>query len=501
MLAPDFKSSFAAYFLPQYLQLNDAIKQLTADMAAHDPGVFRGGGGDVRYVAERQLFFALFASKELFDYFVVCQTGTPLPDENSLSIWVRCVAPYFRGERRRFDAPDFRTRFLRSLYRRSGQPSIRSEGFGAERPRVFFHVIHPKFIRYLAPIAEKLSVPYAFLTIEHPEMFDVLAGLNLPRLHIELTAKSQAMATTEVDILGSKFNPGFFDSWIIRLNAVRRALKELKPDCVVVPEGNAAFDELVNQSAKAIGVRTVCVQQGWAPVVHPGFRNMSYDAMCVWGEKFASMLAPFNPRQRFIATGNHVISCQPQGNISDRRAIAFFLQNGAHWMTDEVWQGMLDFIIWTANSFPDREIRVREHPGVSLSREETEHLSAAANVKLMVPGRFTLNDVFSGCRVAIAINSTTILEAIAGGVVPLILDVGGFGKYFPDVAGEGAAIEVKEFAAARTALERLVADDAFCASFAGPLELEQRSLFARHGEQALKAIVAEIEGPVSGDPR
>jgi hypothetical protein len=497
MLAHDVKAAFDAFFLPQYLQLNDAIEQLTADMVARDPDVFRGGGSDIRYVAERQLFFALFANKELFDYFVACQTGAPLPDEDSLSVWVRAVAPYFRGERRQFRAPDLRTRFLRLLHRRRGQPSIRIEGAGPDRPRVLFHVIHPKFIRYLDPIVEKLSVPHAFLTIEHPEMFDVLARLDLPRVHIELTPASQAMATTQVEIWGRKFNPGFFDSWIIRLNAVRRAFKALKPDCIVVPEGNADFYELVHQSARAIGVRTICVQQGWAPVVHPGFRNMSYNTMCVWGEKFASMLAPFNPRQRFVATGNHVISCQPQGEIRDRRAIAFFLQNGAHWMTDEVWRGMLDFIIWTANRFPDREIRVREHPGIPLARDEIEYLAAAANVKLMIPGQFSLNDVFSGCRVAIAINSTTILEAIASGVVPLILDVGGFGKYYPDVAGEGAAIEVTEFAAARTALERLTGDDAFCATFAPSLEREQRSLFARHGERALEAIVAEIQSPRS----
>src|SRR5947207_8753819 len=127
MLMRDAEVSLGASFLPQYLQLNTAIEQLTADMAANDPGVFRGGGGDIRYVAERQLFFALFANRELFDYFVACRTGALLPDDASLSTWVRSVAPYFRGERRAFDAPDLRTRLLRLFYRRQGQPSIRIE--------------------------------------------------------------------------------------------------------------------------------------------------------------------------------------------------------------------------------------------------------------------------------------------------------------------------------------------------------------------------------------
>lgn len=492
--APDEMRSLQSCFLQQYLKLNEAIEQLTADMVRGDGGIFRGVGRNIRYLVERQLFFALFADKELFDYFVACQTGASLPDPDSLSVWVRLVAPYVRGERQHFEAPNLRTRILRAAHRRHGLPLVRTDGFGPDRPRVLIHVIHPKFVRYLEPIAKKLTVPYAYLSVEQPEMFDELARLDLPRVHIELTPESLAMAHFEVKVLGQKFHPAFFDSWFVRLNAVRRAFKALRPSCVVVPEGNADYYELVNQAAKTIGIRTVCVQQGWAPVVHPGFRNMHYGRMCVWGEKFVDMLAPFNPKQRFVVTGNHVLTSEPQGNVRDRAAIAFFLQNGAHWMTDEVWKGMLDLIVWAARRFPDREIRVREHPGARLARKDLDYIAATSNVKLMVPERFVLKDVFANCRVAVAINSTTILEAIASGIVPLILDVGGWGAYNPDVASNGAAVELKGFAQARTALERLADDDAYCQSFGPALDREQRSLFARYGEPALEAIVAVIEG-------
>jgi hypothetical protein len=300
------------------------------------------------------------------------------------------------------------------------------------------------------------------------------------------------MMLPEVEIIRRKFRPGLFDSWFIRFNAVRRVLRELGPDCIVLPEGNAPIYELVNQSAKAIGVRTLCVQQGWAPVVHPGFRNMSYGTMCVWGEEFARLLAPFNPKQRFVAAGNHIIFCEPQGNVGQRNAIAFFLQNGAHWLTEEAWRGMLDLIAWSARRLPRCEIRVREHPGEPLAPADEERLKAAGNVKLMSPGEFSLKDLFAGCRVAVAINSTTILEAAASGAVPLILDVSGFGPYHPNIAAEGAAVEVTNFEDARAALERLVQDDQYCASFAGPLDRARESLFAKNGKQALDAIVEEI---------
>jgi len=59
-LSDNQETSYEKFMLPQYLRLNDAIEQFTADMVAHDPQAFRGGGGDIRYVVERQLFFALF---------------------------------------------------------------------------------------------------------------------------------------------------------------------------------------------------------------------------------------------------------------------------------------------------------------------------------------------------------------------------------------------------------------------------------------------------------
>jgi hypothetical protein len=484
---------FDPFMLPRYLRLNASIEQFTSDMVTHDPKSFRNGSSDLRYVVERQLFFATFADRKMHDYFVACETQQPLPEENDLPYLGRRIAPYFRGSSPVFGEPlNWISRFLRRLYRSHGRASILTEDCGDGKPKVLFLVIHPKFVRYLLPIAGKLGVPYAFLTVEDPTMFEVLGEQGLPRVDIELTADTLAIMKPEVDIFGSKIRPDFFDSWIIKLNAVRRALKILGPACIVVPEGNAAVYELVNQGAKAIGIPTLCIQQGWAPVVHPGFRNMNYSKMCVWGPAFADMLAPYNPAQRFVATGNHVVSCQPQGNVEKRTAIAFFLQNGAHWITDAAAQGMLDLIVWAAKKFPDREIRVREHPGEPLPKSDTARLMEVANIRLMSPETYSLKDVFQNCRVAVAINSTTILEAIASGVVPLILDVGGFGPYHPNVAADGAAIEVRNFRDARIELERLVRDDRHCASFAPRLDEARRRLFARNSEQALEAIVAEI---------
>src|ERR1700691_4468572 len=87
--------AFDRFMLPAYLQLNDAIERFTADMVAHDPHAFTVGNADLRYVIERHLFFALFSDRKLYHSFVRAETDGQLPDENSLSIWERRIAPYY----------------------------------------------------------------------------------------------------------------------------------------------------------------------------------------------------------------------------------------------------------------------------------------------------------------------------------------------------------------------------------------------------------------------
>jgi hypothetical protein len=485
-------STALPFMLPQYLRLNEAIEQFTADATAHDPIIFRRGNVTIRHVVERQLYFALVTDRPLYEFFVAHETHAALLDEDKLSVWGQQIAPYFRNAWPVFVPLNLRSRIQRYFHRLHGEVSVRIEGCNDRPPQILFLVIHPKFIRYLKPIADELDLPYAFLAVDHPEMFSHLEEQDLPRVHLELTPKSKAMTGPLVKILGLKFKPGLFDAWIIKLNAIKRSLGQINPRCVVVPEGNADIYELVSQAAKAAAVPTLCVQQGWAPVVHPGFRNMSYDRMCLWGQRFADLLSPHNPGEHFVVTGNHMIVCEPQGDISARSAVAFFLQNGAHWITEPAWRSMLEFIEWTAREFPENEIRVREHPGEPLQSADELRLKALPNVRLMSPATSTLVEVLSGCRVAVAMNSTVIFEAVASGVVPLILDVNGFGRFQPDIASDNAAVEVTSFGAARDELVRLMNDDTHYASFGRPLGDVRNGLFVQDGRKALEAIAVQI---------
>jgi predicted metal-dependent HD superfamily phosphohydrolase len=477
-----------------YLRLCEAIGRFTAASVADDPAGFRVQGADLRYVVERHLYFSLAGDRGLYRHFVASECDVDDDDHGRLPELAGLIAPYLSGQPSKSARPQLSvlSRILRIVYRRYGRAMVQGEG-AADRPaRVLFLVINPKFVRYLRPIAEALPVGSAFLTIEDQNTFEWLEAARLPRVGIELTPTSAGLIRPHVRIAGFEYSSAPFDGFSIRFNAIRAFFQRARPDCIVVPEGNAPINELVNRAAQSISIPTLCIQQGWSPVVHPGFRNMTYSGMCVWGDGFADLLAAYNPKQRFIATGNHIVVCRRQGDDRNRTAIAFFLQK-SFLITEAAWSHMLDLIAWSAREFPDSEVRVREHPSVPLAEPDLAIFNGLPNIRMAHPELETLNEVLVGCRVAVAMYSTTILEAAATGAVPLILNVNGFDHYSPNIAAEGGAVEVQDFAQARTALSRLMLEEEYWSSFDVALDRVRQRFFARDREEALAAIVAEIE--------
>ena len=100
MLTSGKATRFDPYFLPQYLRLNEAIERLT-DMVAHDRARF---AAVVPIFAMSWAFgyFALFADRKLYDYFVACSTQAAPPDEQ-FAVLVPLGRAGPRGERPRFE--------------------------------------------------------------------------------------------------------------------------------------------------------------------------------------------------------------------------------------------------------------------------------------------------------------------------------------------------------------------------------------------------------------
>jgi hypothetical protein len=342
--------------------------------------------------------------------------------------------------------------------------------------------LQPKFVAHLRPIMEALDHPYRFITFDDQVTDEYTLSLG----YLSLNA-GPGRQTATLRPLSSKLD--VVHGHALAYDAVMDHLSRELPRGIVLSEGNAPIYEIVNLAARRLRIPTVCIQQGWSPIVHTGFRELHFSSMVVWGDWFAEALASYNPGQRFAALGHHLIGLHAPKDLQPR-TLGFFLQRGSRLISDETWTGMLDLIEFCARDLPQAQVLVREHPNGPLTDAERARLTALPAVELTPPDGATLQAVLARCDIVVSVFSTTILEGIGAGAVPLIVNVASLPSYYPDVAASGAGIEVKDFAAARNALRELWLEGT--ARYATRVAAMQRRLFAHGGAQALERIVLHV---------
>lgn len=479
---PRLNDCIDPHALPFMLAVSRAASLYVAQQDRIDPYGFCYNGIDLRHAAERWLYFAAVNSEPLFRAYA----SQPGFATSPLSTVESNLAPYLAKRTsipaRPLTASRLKLRLKRAL------DALRNEGRSQtwkENGPAIFHVTQRKFLNYLLPIASALDRPVVWLVTDDVELFEFLRERGLSAAHAIPDPTAQPCAS-----LSRTMND--WTSFALLADAVERCLTENEPSVVVSVEGNAPATEVVARTARKLGVRTVCVQQGWSPFIHVGFQNLQYDTMCVWGDAFAKSLRPFNPRQRFVATGNHMVRLRAPGSGAERKCIGFFAQKGSRLITERAWVAFLDFARSTAESFPDWTVSVREHPGSPLTDDDVERLRGPTNLRLDPPGERALDDLLGDCAIVVSVFSTTLIEALAAGATPLIVNVTGSQRYEPDLASLGAGVEVHDFEAARLALASMVV--APRSSMSDAVQTVRARFFARDKEAALRAIKAVIEG-------
>jgi hypothetical protein len=272
---------------------------------------------------------------------------------------------------------------------------------------------------------------------------------------------------------------------------------------VVAIEGMSPLDELSAQAARALGVPSVCVQQGWSPLVHTGFRGLSHTSMAVWGEGFRDLLAPYNPGVRFEVTGNPALGAGLSGGrlrdeLDGRRAVAFFLQSTSSWIRAEHLEAMYDLVLDSADALPEAVVLVREHPGAPLDAAARERLSSPANVRLVNAPDWPLREVLESADVNVSIYSTSLLEGAALGTPAVIFNPTSLPPLEPDLVAIGAATRAETAAAAREQLVRALTDPGERERLrAGTIAVRDRYFAGGDADDAAARIAALIDG----DPR
>ena len=450
------------------LALCSAIEQYTALAIRRNPLAFTYRGADLRFALERYLYFSHVENHRLLALFQESRSGKPVisgsfhdPCEASLA-QIICPRVIARTSRMRDFVNMFMVcgrrarRALRTWLRWVEMFLPRLAKQSVSSPPVLVFIAQEKFARYLAPILDRLKERCAVLLLSDRYLCEKLRAQGVPTLSVPkgllpLTSVRDPIAILDLFAITETFDRMF------------ATLIRVRPKCVVLVEGNAPTDEVLNQACKLLGISTVCIQQGWSPIVHNGFRNMSYGTMLVWGDVFASALAPFNPDQKFQVTGSHILEQTmrelPGRNDRKRVAVSFFLQAPGPLISERRFGEFLELLEWTALSFPDVPVLVREHPSYRVGEDKREMARSISNVRFVDPDRVPLADVLAESLISVSVYSTTILESIGAGVIPIIFNATSLPKYYPDLDSFGVAIEVHDLLEAKNAVASLLNDN------------------------------------------
>lgn len=440
--------------------LSDAIEAATAAFAREDPTAFRYRGADLRHAVERSLYIALAGNRALYGAFrdrhgpdSVQGLGSALERAVAVALLEGGHAGTGRSPWRRLGA--------RALWHaralRDGRPPRRAHA--PDRP-VAFVLDHRNFRRFVEPVRRRLGPGRDVIVSTVAPLSEALAADGED--HVDLSGavdRAPAGRAVGIGLLGALPLLGLYDGLL-------EAFASRSPRCVVVVEGMSSADEVANRAAHALGIPTVCLQQGWSPFVHAGFRNMTYDAMAVWGDGFAELLAPHNPAQRFAPVGSFVLAADVAAGrdalaeeLGRRPAIAFFLQPISPLIRDEHQREMLELVRRTADELPDCRVLVREHPAWPLD-DETRQRLADAGIVLVDAARFSLRPVLEASLAAVSIYSTSLVEAAALGCVPVVFNSTSMPRYSPDLDALEAGVETRTVDEAVRAIARVAQDAA-----------------------------------------
>jgi hypothetical protein len=480
------------------LALCAAIEDATRTIQRRRADAFDYRGRTLRYALERLLYVELVNDQGLYGLFGESRLDRPRTRVELSSRIERQVARLACGERAAravtSSGPGTASRVVGRLRAGVAGPAPPERAAAAappapparERP-ICFLLHQPKFLRFVRPVLALLPPDAVAVLSNEPDLRGPSEELGVAFVGMDDAPGSDLLGTPGPGLAEHGYLP-----W--QLDRIAAELGRLRARCVVVVEGNHPLDELANQACALIGIPCLCFQHGWSPIVHTGFRNLSFSAMLVWGEGFAELLAPASPGQRFVVTGSPMLDASDArpgrlaGVVGGRRAVTFFLQNESRLISRRHLDELGALIRDAGRRFPGAAVLVRDHPGIGTPLDGLDD----AGIVPAPPAEYGLAEVLSVSAAAVSIYSTTLLEAAALLVPPLAYNMTSLPRYLPDVELAGAGLEVRARGAAVDAIGRLLADEAERGRLLPGMEAMRERYFAGADGRAAERIAAEI---------
>lgn len=270
---------------------------------------------------------------------------------------------------------------------------------------------------------------------------------------IYFSTKSKIQTENSIQLTGQTFGISkklfivnshpFFSVYVricIHYQLIYDTLEKYRPDVLVFAEGTSHDEYCAAVAARELGIPTIRLQSGRASLLHTGYINMPFDKMLSWGGGFLQHYKSVSPNVQHVVTGNPAIDVLSSEAFKPKGApkIALLTQPAnMGWISENDYEQLELLAKKLINE--DIEIVVRMHPAdksdafFSLSKKTD-------SIKILNSPEYSLSDVFSQVHCVISFTSTTISEAAACNVIPIILASNQEYRLFPYPEKQGAAL-------------------------------------------------------------
>jgi hypothetical protein len=350
-----------------------------------------------------------------------------------------------------------------------------------------------KFIGLIRPIALKTGLTYAFV-IQQSNQIDSLGicdqeAILLPQLEFQINNKYSASAWPDMENFARR---------------VELALLKYRPKVLLYCEGDAWYQDVVSRVGEKYFIKSVCLQWGAFPYETPrtGLRQLACSEFFAWGDFFVEQLKPYNLSTSFFAVGHPGIELKTPTILSKR--ITFLLNtdpNGTVSGLDFFHEQFWELISWTAMNSDDWKLTVRPHPAIPLTAHERNLLDSFPNVEVHDPLRTSLTQSLTNCDLAVTVSSSSIIEAVAFGAVPLIVNPSSW-NFQPEFGLHDAGFECKSLQSAIETVSALISSPIKLRAAQENLVRFRKRLFADAGD-AVQAVIAKkiLEKSILTAPR
>lgn len=358
---------------------------------------------------------------------------------------------------------------FRYLYHRISSKSAQSNA------DFFVFITNKKFYSYSNPIKEKLEA-------------------QGKKVEFLLWDKNDSNSTEKTHFAKADF-PNFskayfqyhnFTTLIDRANGFLPLLKNKK---LILIEGDLEAQHILGLLGNKNQFETYCLQWGFfgKTATKPGWRNMPFDKLLVWGDFFAENFKDYNPKLNVISCGHP--SLKENETAEKGKVILFAVQKefGEH-ITKQDALDFIHFAAKMAKQMPDYTIIVRSHPDFEIPEKIKSEYQSLTNIIWHDYRNFSLSQSFEETKYCVSISSTVSLESIAYGCYPIYLKINNLPLQIHELLAKNPeqqhVFDAGNFAAGIQNLENQNLQS-YLADF-------KNKLYKHLGDKAVNAIVSEM---------